>query len=150
MRCWPKGSATGSRVLIVDTSAVFAALDRGERRHTDVVAVAEHDDGPLYLSPFVLAELDYLVITRLGVRVELDVLGQVAAGAWTLAPFDAIDVAAAIDVIDRYADQKIGLADASLLVLADRYHTDRILTLNRRHFDVLRQRDGRRFQVLPE
>lgn len=52
-------------------------------------------------------------------------------------------------VIDRYADQRIGIADASDVVLAARSRTRTIVTLDRRHFDVLRPLNGCRFSVLP-
>jgi predicted nucleic acid-binding protein len=44
----------------------------------------------------------------------------------------------ALAVVDRYPDQAIGVTDASLVVLAERYGTAEILTLDYRHFDVLR------------
>jgi predicted nucleic acid-binding protein len=56
---------------------------------------------------------------------------------------------AAIQVLSRYEDQQIGLADASLVVLADLFHTRTIATLDRRHFDVLRPLNGGRFTVVP-
>lgn len=43
----------------------------------------------------------------------------------------------------------MGLADASLVVLAHRYGTDRLLTLDERHFRVLRTREGQPFRLLP-
>ena len=101
------------------------------------------------LSPFVLAEVDYLVLRRLGVPQELELLRQVAEGAWTLESFDADDVRVANGIVEAYADQRIGLAQASMVVLAQRHRTDRILTLDRRHFSVLRQSDGRPFTILP-
>jgi hypothetical protein len=35
------------------------------------------------------------------------------------------------------------------VVLADRYRTRTIVTLDRRHFEVLRPMNGRRFSVVP-
>ena len=43
----------------------------------------------------------------------------------------------------------IGLADASIVVLANRYDTDRVLTLDERHFRALRTLDGKPFTLLP-
>ena len=53
------------------------------------------------------------------------------------------------EVIGKYSDQDIGLADASLVVLAHQFETHHILTLDRRHFGVVRALDGGRFQLLP-
>jgi hypothetical protein len=52
-------------------------------------------------------------------------------------------------VIERFADLKIGLADASLVVLAQRYGVSRILTLDVKHFAVLRIGERKRFTVVP-
>jgi len=55
----------------------------------------------------------------------------------------------AVAIIDKYRDQDIGLADASTVVLADKYDTTKILTLDRRHFEALRPIGGGRFAILP-
>ena len=52
-------------------------------------------------------------------------------------------------MIERYRDQAIGVADASIVVLADRYRTREVLTLDHRHFGVLRPLSGGRFKLLP-
>lgn len=59
------------------------------------------------------------------------------------------DVSAAATLVDRYRDQEIGLTDASLVVLAQRYGTPRLLTVDRRHFGVVRPPSGGWFQLLP-
>jgi predicted nucleic acid-binding protein len=51
--------------------------------------------------------------------------------------------------MERYQDQAIGVADASIVVLADRYATRRLLTLDRRHFEVVRTADGAAFELIP-
>lgn len=105
--------------------------------------------GRSWCRPNVVAELDYLVATRRGVESELAVLRELASGAYLLADMSADDVRSAARIVERFADQEIGLADASLLVLAERCGTTDVLTLDRRHFDVLRFADGRAPTVLP-
>jgi predicted nucleic acid-binding protein len=135
--------------VIVDTSALLAFFDRSEPDHDAVSGVLSAATEPLVVSPFVIAELDYLVATRHGTAAELAVLAELAAGAWDLATVDAGELAAAGRVIERYADQAIGVADASNVVLAARYRTRTVATLDRRHFGVLRPLDGGRFTVVP-
>jgi predicted nucleic acid-binding protein len=135
--------------LIVDTSALIAYFDRGDRAHAAVSAVIDGATERLVVSPYVVAELDYIVATRRGVDQELAVLGELASGAWDLPSFDAEALADARAVIQRYADQDLGVTDASIVVLAARYQTRRILTLDHRHFDVVRPLAGGRFRVLP-
>jgi hypothetical protein len=72
-----------------------------------------------------------------------------AGGAWDLATFGAEDLAEACAIVERYADQSIGIADASNVILAARNHTRTIATLDRRHFEVVRPIGGGRFSILP-
>lgn len=136
-------------MIIADTSGLLAYFNSREPAHEAVTAIVEDADGPLVVSPFVLAELGYLVAMRIGVQAELALLDELASGAYDLATFDAADLRTARGVVERYGDQAIGLADASVVVLAERHSTRTVLTLDRRHFDVLRPLSGGRFQVLP-
>ncbi|MGC8473298.1 MAG: type II toxin-antitoxin system toxin ribonuclease C26, partial [Candidatus Dormibacteria bacterium] len=79
----------------------------------------------------------------------LAVLDELAGGAWDLAAFDEDGLRRARGIIGRYRGQQIGVADASIVVLAERYRTRTVATLDRRHFDVLRALDGGHFQLLP-
>lgn len=135
--------------MILDTSGLLAAIDSGQRLHQSAREALEGVSGPMLLSPFVLAELDYLLATRVDRAAELALLFEVARGAYRLEPFSAADIARAVAVIERYADLRLGLADASIVVLADRYNTLDILTLDERHFRVLAGPGGRPFRLLP-
>ncbi len=134
--------------VIVDTSALLAFFDASEPDHDTVSAVLATAD-VLVVSPYVVAELDYLVATRHGVDDELAVLDELGGGAWDLAVFDEEGIRRAREVIASYRDQEIGVADASIVVLAARYRTHAIASLDHRHFDVLRPLDGAHFDVLP-
>jgi uncharacterized protein len=136
-------------VIVLDTSGLLAALDADQRYHEPARRVLQFDRGPFLLSPFVLAELDYLLLTRVGQQAEAALLREVAEGAFELVTFLAEDVADAMALIERYGDLKIGLADASLAVIAARVRTTRILTLDERHFRSIRPLWGRAFTLLP-
>lgn len=135
--------------MIVDTSALLAFFDSAEPRHRDVARAIDAATAPLVVSPYVIAELDYLVATRHGVQAELAMLDELGGGAWELACLDPAELRAARAIVDRYADQRIGLADASNIILAQRFRTTVIATLDRRHFSVLRAVDGSALTVVP-
>jgi hypothetical protein len=135
--------------VIVDTSALLAFFNSTEPQHSAVRKAIEDNNEALIVSPYVIAELDYLVATLIGVDAELAVLRELTGGAWELGSCGAEDVVAAGRVIERYRDQAIGLADAANVVLADRYGTRTIATLDHRHFDVLRPLRGGRFRIVP-
>jgi predicted nucleic acid-binding protein len=135
--------------VIVDTSALLAYFDAAEPDHAAVSGYIDKSADALVVSPYVVAELDYLVATRVGVDAELAVLRELASGAWALADFGVSELEQATGIIKKYRDQRVGIADASNVVLADRYHTRTIVTLDRRHFTVLRPVGGGRFSVVP-
>jgi hypothetical protein len=136
-------------VIIADTSGLLAAFGRDATRHREALAAYESDPGPVVLSPFVLAELDYMLLTRVGVKAELELLQDVADGVFELASFNRSDVGQAAAVASCYADLGLGIADASLVVLAARYQTTRLLTLDERHFRTVRPLHADAFTLLP-
>ena len=136
-------------MLILDTSGLLAAIDSDQHHHAGAREALESDAGPFVLSPFVLAELDYLLATRVGSREQLALLGEVARGAFRLEPFSNTDVAVALEILERYGDLDLGIADASNVVLAARHATTDILTLDERHFRAITTPDGTPFRILP-
>ncbi|MFN2321783.1 MAG: PIN domain-containing protein [Trueperaceae bacterium] len=136
-------------MIVADTSGLVALFNRAEPTHAAFAAAVRAARGPLVVSPFVVAEVDRLVATRVGAGAAVAVLRELAGGAYVLPALDDGDLRVAADVMERYQDQAIGVADASLVVLADRYATRRLLTLDRRHFEVVRTADGAPFELLP-
>src|SRR5262245_58616690 len=98
--------------------------------------------GPYVLSPFILAEIDYLLATRVSVRAECAFLEEVGRGAYRLESFAASDIRRALAVVEKFGDLEVGLADASIVVLAERYNVRDVLTLDERHFRPLRTFSG--------
>lgn len=96
-----------------------------------------------------LAELDYLIAKLGGVAPELAFLEEVARRAYELADFGVADVDEARAVIEEYRDLEIGLADASIVTLSRRLRTVDLLSLDERHFRVLRGHERRPFRLLP-
>ncbi len=136
-------------MIVLDTSGLLAALDADQRQHRAARGALQADPGPLLLSPLVLAELDYLLLTRVGSVAERALLGEIAAGVYDLVAFDADDVAEAATLIDGYQELRLGLADASVAVVAGRARTTRVLTLDERHFRAVRPLWGEAFTLLP-
>ena len=136
-------------MIIADTSGLIAFFSEFGPQHDAVAGWVQSNDSVMVVSPYVVAEVDYLVATRKGVDAELAVLAELSGGAYELARMYAGDVAAATRVVERYRDLGIGIADASLAVLAQRYRTRTILTLDRKHFTVMRPLDGGVFKIVP-
>jgi predicted nucleic acid-binding protein len=136
-------------VILLDTSGLLSVIDERQRHHAACAAAVTASQGPLLLSPFVLAELDYLVATRVGAKAQIALLDEVLRGAYRLEPFSSSDVASAREVMARYPRLELGLADASIVVLAARHGVRDILTLDERRFRAVHAPDRRRFRLLP-
>lgn len=136
-------------MILLDTSGLLSALDGSQRYHRDCAALLGESTPPFLLSPFVLAELDYLLMRHIGHGAQAALLDEVAQGVYQLEPFAATDVARARVVMERFGDLDVGLADASIVVLAERHNISEVLTLDERHFRALRIDRRKRFRILP-
>ena len=136
-------------MIVLDTGGLYAALDANEALHGRAVASLMSARPPRVLSPFVLAELDYLIATRMGHDAQMALVGEVTRGAYQLELLSGEDVGLAERIMERYADLRVGLADASVVVLAHRHRTLDLLCTDERHFRSLRGPGGRAFRLLP-
>ena len=136
-------------MILADTSGLLSLFNVREPTHAAVIEAVAQEPGPFVVSPYVIAELGYLVASRLGAAAEQRVMAELASPAYVLASIDRDDLRACGDLIARYADTGLGLTDASILVLADRLGIDRVLTLDRRHFAVSRTPSGRSLAIVP-
>lgn len=135
-------------MILLDTSGLLAALDSSQRSHRDAAASLAAATPPLLLSPFVLAELDYLLVSRVGAAARMSLIEEVQRGAYLLETMTAADVTRAQAIIEQYADLAISLADASIVVLAERHRVSDVLTLDERHFRVSAA-GGKPLRLLP-
>lgn len=124
-------------------------MDASDPDHIRTAAAIRASRGPRLLSPFILAELDYLLARRVGVPAARRLLEEIVRGAYRLEPFDVQDVKRATEIIDRYSALDLGLADASIVVLALRHGLDAVVTLDERHFRAVRGPGDRPFRILP-
>jgi predicted nucleic acid-binding protein len=136
-------------VILLDTSGLLAALDASQPLHGAAARALSASGPPRLLSPFVLAELDYLLRTRVGAQAQRALLAEVARGAYRVEPFSPGDVDVARAVMERWSSLDLDLADASIVVLAHRHGARDVLTLDERRFRRLRRAGGRAFRILP-
>ena len=136
-------------MIVLDTGGLYAALDANEALHGRAVAALVAATPPRLVSAFVLAELDDLIASRVGHQAQMALIDEVARGAYQLESFSSEDVGHAKRIMERYDDLRIGLADASVVVLANRHRTLELLCTDERHFRVLRGTGGKPFRLLP-
>jgi predicted nucleic acid-binding protein len=105
-------------------------------------------DGELVVPAFVAAEADYLILSRLGVDAQVAFVDDLAA-AYHVEALDAAGLRRAAAICRQYRDLELGLADASVVVLADRWSTHSLATFDQRHFRAVTALDERPFELLP-
>ena len=140
-------------IVVADTSALIAGFDPEESEHVAARAVLEREQ--LLIAPLVLTELDHLVHRDFGFTHALEVLDSVLArvdvGRYVVPDIAESDLLRAQQVRRAYASLELDLADGVAVVLADRYRTDQIFTLDQRGFRAVRPLTERftAFRLLP-
>lgn len=76
-------------------------------------------------------------------------LGMLASGLVELLPLESTEAGNLTDIMRKYRDCGIQLADAALVYLAGRDGLDTIFTLDRRDFSIYRWGKNRTFQIIP-
>ena len=125
----------GRPLITLDTSALFALLNRRDPDHEPVKAAFLADPGPYVVPAGTLGELSYLVERRLGSEVLDALLGDLQEGALSYESGEN-DLPRVRELIRRYADLRLGFADAAVIACAER-QGGRVLTVDRRDFDVV-------------
>lgn len=133
-------------MLTLDTSAIYALLDRSDPDHDRVARALDADTGPYVVPAGILSEIAYLVETRFGRATFDSVLADIESGAYTLHCGED-DLPRVRALTARYDDLDLGYADAAVIACAER-NAGRVLTLDARHFGVV-AREGS-ITVVPE
>jgi predicted nucleic acid-binding protein len=135
------------RVAVVDAGPLWSAAVSNDRDHARSVAALTQPGLRLVVPALVVCEASYVIGSRLGAKAEARFLASLSeVEVRAPEPEDWSRIAA---LVEEYRDLPLGGADASLMVLADRLRTRLIITLDRRDFSLVRNRDGLPFELLP-
>ena len=133
------------RNIIVDTGPLVALFRRRDRHHTRVVRFLREQPCMLLTTCHVVTEAWHL----LSDAARLDMMRWIDAGGAAMFEIDAGGAKRMLALLQKYRDRPMDIADASLVVLAERIGINEILTIDRADFDVYRLPGGRGFvQVL--
>jgi hypothetical protein len=140
---------TGSviSIAVVDTGPLVAVANRADPDHQICLEALQSSEYGLAIPALCIAEATYLIGKKKGPTVE----------SMFLRGLEAFDVQAPVsedwpriaEIVEEYADFPLGGTDASVIALAERYNSEIIITLDRRHFGAVRPRHRERFRLLP-
>jgi len=135
--------------LIVDAAPLVALGDSCDRLHAAVGDVMRTESGDLIVPAPVSAEVDYLIRRRGSAVAARAFLHDVAAGRFRVEGLTADEHGTVARLDEQYADLDLGLADLSVVILAHRFRTRRLLTFDERDFRAVRPLAGGSFTLLP-
>jgi predicted nucleic acid-binding protein len=136
-------------MLIVDSGPLIAAAWSGDQDHRRCVELLTSATWPLLVPALVIAEVAYMLGDRMGAQAELAFGQAFASGELVVEPLEPSDLDRIVELMARYVDLPLGMADASVVATAERLGATEIATLDRRHFSVVRPRHAGAFTLLP-
>jgi len=132
--------------VLLDTGVIVALLDRSEKFHKACAQTVREVEAPLVTCEAVITESCYLLRNLSGASEA--VIENLTAGIFQV-PFQlSRDTAGVKQVLRKYKERKIDLADACLIRLADQFGTADILTLDQ-DFTIYRWGKNKPFRMLP-
>lgn len=140
-------------MILCDSGPLFAAADHTDADHHACVELftgLQLANRRLLVPQTVIAEVGYLLETKVGTFAEVAFLKAIADGTFEMVSLTQEDVARVAELVDRYDDLPLGTTDASVIALAERLDVDEIATLDHRHFRVVRPTHVGAFTLLPE
>jgi predicted nucleic acid-binding protein len=135
------------RGVLVDAGPLVALLDRGDASHQRCVRAARRLPAPMLTVWPAFTEAMYLV--RSAWPAQQALWEMLEAGSLVLLPLDRDDAPRMRELMRRYRDLPMDLADAALVRVAEREHLRRIFTLDRRDFEIYRLSGRTRCVVVP-
>ena len=135
--------------LIVDAAPLVALGDARDPLHAAVGDVLRAEGADLVIPSPVSAEVDYLIRRRGTPAAARAFLRDVASGRFRVEGLTADEHGTVARLDEQYADLDLGLADLSVVILAHRFRTRRLLTFDERDFRAVTPLSGGSFMLLP-
>lgn len=125
---------------LIDAGPCIALFDRDDRYHNQVKKLMQAFRGRLVTSWPVVTEVSHML--DFDQRVQVDFVRWLERGAVEIAALSREDLPGIITLTEQYADRPMDLADATLLIIADREKIDDILSIDS-DFSIYRTARGR-------
>ncbi len=124
-------------MIVADTGAIVALIDRDDKHHDALVALFEADPSAWVLPWAILPEVDYLLARYLGPAVATAFMSDVASGAFAVEWGSDADVVRALEIRETYHALDLGLVDSTVAAIAERMRASAIATVDLRDFGAM-------------
>ena len=133
------------RNSLIDAGPLIALFDAGDQFHDQVLNWIESYEGTLYTTWPVITET--VVLLDFHQKVQMDFLQWVASGGIQIAGTEQNLIKRVRQLMDKYKNVPMDLADATLVVLAENMNILDIATLDS-DFNIYRVNDRKAFKNL--
>lgn len=116
--------------VFVDTSVLYAAVDKGDLGHARARAVLDGDE-PLVCTDHVLIEITLLLTRRAGWQVAERVWRGLRGGIARIEVTTAADIEVAASIGERFVDQEFSLVDRTSFAVMHRLGITRAASFDR-------------------
>lgn len=134
---------------LVDAGFLYAMLNRRDPHHPDVLQVAQTLQAPVYLPVPMVTEVTYLLQKYVGTQAMADFVEGLASTQMRLVTPEPDDYRRAAEIARRYEDAPLDFVDTLIVAVAERLEVTTILTLDQRHFRLVRPRHCEAFEIRP-
>jgi len=135
-------------MVIADTGFWLALANRRDGDHAAAVQALARLNEPLICTWPVMTEACHLLLNRLGRLAQERFLDNYRDGGFRVFDLQHAHAPRILELMQRYRDLPMDLADASLVVLAEDLGDGRILSTDRRDFSADRWKNRQPFQNL--
>ena len=136
-------------MIVLDSGVLYAIADADDRHHRSCVDLIAAEVGRLVVPAPVIVETAWMIESRLGPSVEAAFVDSLVGGELERADLIDEDWRRLSELVRRYADLGLGTVDASVVAIAEHLDVERLVTVDRRHFSVVRPRHRDAFVLLP-
>jgi len=134
--------------IILDTSAVIGLVDKKYKKHEYLKRILTEKENVYILPSTTIGEICYMLNSRFGNKIELILLEEIVKTSFQLELLKDLDIIRIIEILKKYDNLNIGYVDASIVAIAERLKINKILTLDRKHFEVITPRGFDCFDIL--
>jgi predicted nucleic acid-binding protein len=133
---------------LLDTGFLLAVLDADDELH-EICAIALQEEPDLLLPDMVIPELAYMSVRELGHATLSQFLRSLNKGELTIVQTTNDDLLRTAEILEKYADNKVDFVDCAIVAMSERFNVTRILTVDRRHFEIFRPKHCSTFEIAP-
>ena len=137
------------KALVCDTGPLLAALNERDKHHAASVALFDGFEGILVVPSLIVTEVCYLAQTQIGRQTEIRFLESIVAGELTIEHPVEQDWARITQLVRQYVGFPLGVADASVIAIAERLGVTQLASLDHRHMRAVKPNHCDGFELLP-